>query len=106
MEKRYIQIETTFSNFKEAERLAGLIVDAGLAACGQLSEINSVYNFEGKRFNEREILLTLKTRAELFLECERFIKKHHPYKVPQIVATEILAGSAEYLAWIDENLKK
>jgi len=99
----YIQIETTFSKREEAMEFAEKILDAKLVADGQVSEIFTVYNFEGRRHSHSEFLLSMKTRAELFAKCEQFIKLHHPYKVPQIVALPIECGSKDYLDWIDEN---
>jgi len=103
---KYVQIQTTFEKREEAEKFAGLILDAGIAADGQIGEIFSAYNFEGKRHSHTEFLLAMKTRAELFGECEKFIKMHHPYKVPQIVATELIHGSQEYFEWISENTQR
>ena len=103
MKKKYIQIQTTFEKREDASRLAEIILDAKLVSCGQISEIDSIYNFEGKRFNNKEYLLMMKTKAELYDECEKFIKKHHPYKVPQIIAAEIKFGNSEYFDWINEN---
>ena len=103
MKNQYIKIETTFEKRETAEKTAGLLLDAKLIACGQISEIFSVYNFEGKRYGEKEYLLSLKTRAELYDVCEQFIKKHHPYKVPQIIAVKLEKGSRDYLDWIDES---
>ena len=103
--KKYIQIETTFESREEAVKLAGLILDAGLVADGQISEINSVFNFENKQYNRKEFLLSMKTKTELYKECEKFIKKNHSFKVPQIVATQLSYGSKEYFDWIDDNVK-
>ena len=101
----YIQIQTTFESQDDAEKLAELMLDARLVSCGQISEIKSVYNFGSKRYNHKEYLLTMKTRADLFLECEAFIRKNHSYKVPQIIATKIEFGSRDYLYWIYEHTK-
>ena len=106
MDNRYVQIQTTFSKREEAVKLAGLMLDAKLAADGQIGEIHSIYNFEGKRHGHPEYLLTLKTRTELYGECEKFIVKHHPYKVPQIVAAQLTYGSKAYFDWIAENTQK
>jgi periplasmic divalent cation tolerance protein len=103
--REYIQIETTFDTKKEAVQLAGLILDAKLVADGQIGEINSVFNFENKRYDRKEFLLTMHTREELYCECEKFIKSKHSFKVPQIIATQLISGLKEYLDWIDDNTK-
>jgi len=102
---KYIKIETTFEKRNEAARVASLLIDNKLASCCQLSEIVSYYNFENKRCEENEVLLTLKTKAELYEKCEQFIKENHSYKVPQIIATKIKYGSCDYLNWINESVR-
>jgi len=102
---QYIQIQTTFEKFDDAEKVAAIMLDANLAACAQTSEITSFYNFESKRCKDREILLTLKTRSELYDKCEKLIKQYHPYKIPQIIAIRIEFGSPEYLDWVDGGVK-
>jgi len=111
MNNKYIQIQTTFKKREEAVKLVEAILDDKLVADGQISEIFSAYNIEGRRHSHCEFLLIMKTRAELFAKCEQFIKNYHliknyhPYKVPQIVSLPIAGGSSEYLDWIDENTK-
>lgn len=102
---KYIQIETTFDKKDEAMRLSALLLVNKLVADGQISEINSVFNFENKHYDRKEWLLTAKTRECLYAECEKFIIKNHSFKVPQIVATELKYGSKDYFDWIDENTK-
>ena len=104
MNMAYVQIETTFANIKDAEDMAGILLSKHLIACGQYYEITSLYNWEGKRQKESEILLKLKTQAELYGDCEKVIKKNHPYKTPQITFTS-MDGSKEYLEWMNDSKK-
>ncbi|MEX2105953.1 MAG: divalent cation tolerance protein CutA [Solirubrobacterales bacterium] len=39
-------------------------------------------------------------------EVEAAIRRAHSYDEPEIIATEIVAGSAGYLAWIGENVSE
>jgi len=100
-----IQIETTFANMKDAEDMSNLLLNKHLIACGQCCEIKSIYEWEGKRENTAEVLLKVKTQAVLWHDCEKLIKRHHPYKLPQITVTKI-DGSKEYLGWIDQSTKR
>ena len=84
--------------------MAQNMLNAKLIACGQITEIESIYTWENKLTQAKEFLLTMKTRTQLYDKCELFIKQNHPYKTPQIVATPITHGSAEYFNWIDESL--
>jgi periplasmic divalent cation tolerance protein len=47
-----------------------------------------------------EIPVIIKTRAEHYGQLERFVRAHHPYKLPELVAIEITHGLPEYLAWV------
>ena len=103
---KYIQIQTTFEDKAEAEKLAGAMLDASLVSCGQISEIESHYNWDGKRCKSKEFSLNMKTKASLYKECEKFIKANHSYDCPQIIATGIIYGSDSYLSWVNENTKE
>jgi len=105
MESRHIQIETTFEKYDDAKLMADKMRDASLIACGQISEATSIYDWEGKRCESKEFVLKMKTRSELYYDCEKFILKHHPYKTPQITKTTI-SGSEAFFNWIDTSTVK
>lgn len=91
----------TVTDSKEAaRRLARAIVEERLAACVQVLPIESVYRWQGAVQEEAEALLLIKTRHDLFEQLEAFIKEHHTYETPEIVAIPIVAGSQAYLDWI------
>lgn len=85
------------------EALAGELVSRSLAACVQIGPaITSVYRWQGSLETSGERLLLVKTRASRFAELEAAIRERHPYEVPEIVALEVVAGHAPYLAWLGE----
>ena len=92
---------TTCARREEADQLATEIVENRLAACVQISEINSTYTWEGKVAQEAEFKLVIKTRLDLYEALERWIKKHHSYDVPEIILVPVETGSADYLDWIE-----
>ncbi len=47
-----------------------------------------------------ELLLIIKTREELLGQLTSFVKTHHPYDEPEVVALPILGGSPTYLQWL------
>lgn len=97
---------TTTPDKVEAERLARTIVDAKLAACVQiLPQMTSVYFWEGKVQTEPEHLLLIKTLEESFDELSAFIKTHHSYDVPEIVAIDADKVSEAYLNWIQDSVQ-
>ena len=92
---------TTTPNSEEAERLARSIVDEKLAACVQiLPQMTSVYFWEGAVQTESEHLLLIKTLEEKFDALSEFIRTHHSYEVPEIVAIEAEKVSESYLKWL------
>jgi periplasmic divalent cation tolerance protein len=94
---------TTTPSREEAQKIARLLIAERLAACVQLSPIESFYVWEGETQNEAEILLLIKTRAALFDAAIARIKQVHSYSVPEIVALPFAAGSAGYLDWIGRS---
>jgi periplasmic divalent cation tolerance protein len=88
----------------EAAKIARTLVEERLAACVNIiGPVRSIYRWRGAVEDEREYLLTVKTRARLFARVERRVKELHSYEVPEIVAIAIAAGSRRYIEWIFES---
>ncbi len=78
-----------------------------MAACAQVGgPISSTYLWRGNVETAEEWQCWAKCRLEAFDEVQRAIRALHSYEVPEILAMPILAGSADYLAWLDEELRK
>jgi periplasmic divalent cation tolerance protein len=102
----YIQVHTTTSTQESAAQIARLLVEERLAACVQaLGPITSTYRWQGAIETTREWLCTAKTRRDLYPEIEQAIRRVHPYQVPEVLALEVVAGSADYLAWLAGEVK-
>ena len=99
----YIIIKTTFENKKDAELIARKLVDAKLAACIQLSEVESYYRWDDKIEKSNEYKIEIKTLSNNYKKVEELILKNHKYEIPEIVAIKIKKGSKKYLNWIKEN---
>ncbi len=54
---------------------------------------------------DAELLLMIKTRTALRSELVSFVKKNHPYEVPEVICTDITAGSPEYLQWVFDSTR-
>ncbi|HET7510872.1 MAG TPA: divalent-cation tolerance protein CutA [Solirubrobacterales bacterium] len=101
----YVQVLTTVASEEEAGRIASLLVERKLAACVQVvGPIVSRYRWEGEIEEGREWQCLAKTTRGAYEAVEAAIREIHSYDEPEIVATPIVAGSAGYLAWIDENV--
>ena len=99
----YCVVQTTLASEAEAAMLARQIVQARLGACVQLQSIRSYYVWQGQAREDAEWLLNIKTRSALYPALATWLREHHPYETPEIVQLPIAAGSAAYLAWVDDN---
>lgn len=104
MAQAYVQVTTTTDERAEAGDLATAAVADRLAACAQVvGPISSTYWWEGEIETAEEFMVVFKTTADRFEQLARLIAERHSYETPEIIATAIAAGSAEYLAWVSEQ---
>ena len=96
-------IQTTTSSKEEAKNIAEILIKYKLAACIQLKEIESIYNWDCKLCCERETLLSIKTKKELFSKVKSKILELHSYDIPEIIELDISNISENYLKFIKEN---
>ncbi len=102
-----IQVITTTASREEAERIARALVEGRLAACVQVvGPITSTYRWQGAIESSQEWRCEAKTRAELYGDVANAIRRLHSYQVPEILAVPVAAGSADYLAWLDREVKR
>lgn len=87
----------------EAEGLANALVDARLAACVNVADVQSIYRWEGEVHGEPERLLIIKTQYSLLDSLIARIKALHTYDTPEIIAIPIVGGYAPYLDWVREE---
>ena len=106
MKKEYVQVVTTLSNKEDADRLARHLVEQRLAACVQVGgPLTSYYQWQGELETAQEYQVQIKSRLDLFGALAEEISKHHPYETPEILALPIVTGSADYLDWLDKELR-
>lgn len=96
-------VQTTTSNQEEAKKISKILIQDKLAACVQLKDIESLYDWDGKLCCERETLLSIKTKKELFSKVKSKILELHSYDTPEIIELDISNISEDYLKFIKEN---
>ncbi len=100
----FILILVTTSSEEEAKKIALSLVEKKFAACVNLvKDIESIYRWKGKLSDEKEVLMLIKTRKKLYKSVEEEVRKLHSYEVPEIIALPIIAGSKDYLFWLDSE---
>lgn len=99
MEPRLVY--STFPTLAAAEEVARALVEARLAACGNiLPQMISLYRWEGKMERTEEVVLLLKTTARRAAEVVEAVRARHPYDVPAILVLPVEGGAAAFLGWI------
>jgi periplasmic divalent cation tolerance protein len=102
----YIQVLTTTEKLEDAEKIARALVEKRLAACVQIAgPITSIYRWQGKVERAEEFQCWIKTRGALWAKVQAVIQDLHPYEVPEILATAILDGGKDYLAWLKASVE-
>jgi periplasmic divalent cation tolerance protein len=104
MTDSYLQVTTATDSKQAAERLARGIVEARLAACVQvLGPVASTYWWKGRVEAAEEWLCLAKTTAGRFEALAAHIHAHHSYETPEVTATPVTRGSADYLGWVSSE---
>ncbi|MBL8148719.1 MAG: divalent-cation tolerance protein CutA [Blastocatellia bacterium] len=96
----------TVDNQESAQKIASNLVEERLAACVNIvSNVESVYRWEGKLCQDKELLLIIKTSKSHYEKLEARILNLHSYTTPEIIALPIVKGSTAYLAWLNSSLE-
>ena len=98
-----IAVLTTTDSAERAAEIARALVERKLAACVQISKIDSVYSWEGAIQNDREFRLMAKTVASRYAEIEAAIRELHSYDLPAIYAVQLTEVFAPYAEWVADN---
>src|SRR5436190_18935090 len=97
-----IVVMTTIATEEDGVKLVRTLLDRRLIACGTLLPgSRSLYRWQGKTADEREVMLILKTRSARFEALRAAVEELHPYKVPELLALPVEAGLERYLEWIN-----
>ncbi|WP_020666749.1 divalent-cation tolerance protein CutA [Amycolatopsis nigrescens] len=99
-------VSSTVDSERGALELASSAVEAGLGACAQVvGPITSVYRWQGEVQTDQEWRVEIKTTAGRAPELVEHLKAKHGYDLPEIIATPIEGGSAEYLRWLADETR-
>jgi periplasmic divalent cation tolerance protein len=93
----------TASSVEEARKLTQGIMDQHLAACVNiLPGVESHYRWKGELKQDGEVMMLIKSSAEQFDTLSGYVRKHHSYECPEIVAIPLREISPGYRSWWDE----
>ena len=96
----------TAHNQVEAQKIARALIQKKLIACANIFDsMLSCYEWEGQYKEEKEVILILKTRQDLFKKVKVTILENHSYDCPCVVFIPISEGHVSFLSWIDSQLQ-
>lgn len=98
-----IAIMTTTDSLEEARSIAAAVVERKLAACAQISSIQSFYAWQGAIQNDDEFRILIKTGADRYADVEAAIVELHSYDLPAIVAFDLAPVYGPYAEWVTDN---
>jgi periplasmic divalent cation tolerance protein len=105
MREGFVVLSSAVGSAARAGEIARALVSARLAACVQVTPVESTYRWQGEVQAEAEVLLQAKTTRPCLAEAEALILRLHDYELPEILVLPVLGGSAAYLDWIEANTR-
>ena len=95
-----IAVVTTVDGLDQARSIAATLVERRLAACVQVSKIESVYRWQGAVQQDDEYRLLVKTTRDRYAEVEAAIVAMHPYELPAIFALDSAFAYEPFADWV------
>lgn len=104
----HIVVFITTSSGQEAETIGKALIESRLAACVNIisAGVHSLFWWHGVIERQDEMLMLVKSRSDLLPSIIELVKRLHSYTVPEVIALPIVAGSSDYLTWMDESLQQ
>lgn len=84
----------------KGDDIAMKLLEDRLAACVNISKVESRYWWQGKIEHDAEDLLIIKTSGKVLDRLVETVKKIHPYTVPEIIYWKVEGGNPDYLSWV------
>ena len=102
-----IIIQTSVANLEDADKLTAALLEHKLAACVSIGQaMLSHYYWQRTLQKETEYPLIIKTSKAKMLETCQFIRKNHPYQVPEIIAIRCEYSDPDYQKWLEDYVSE
>jgi len=95
-----------YPKLNEAKKIAKSVLKNKLAACVNINKnINSLYFWNNKFCDEKEIEISFKTYKNKVKKLVIFLEKNHPYECPCVIAFTIKSSNKKFFNWIKSQTK-
>jgi periplasmic divalent cation tolerance protein len=91
---------TTVGSAEDARRLADAAVSLRLAACVQVTTVESVYRWQGEVQHEPEWRLLFKTTEATEPALRSWLLAAHPYELPALYALDLTDPTPAFADWV------
>lgn len=101
---KHLLVYTTFGSREEAQTVAEGVVSMQLASCANIIDgMAAIYMWKGNIEKATETICLFKTTVERYKALQAYIKEHHSYELPCIIALPITDGLPEFLSWVTNS---
>jgi periplasmic divalent cation tolerance protein len=90
---------------REAMKIGEALVKERLAACGNIFQSRSIYEWKGDIKSEKEWVVFAKTVPEKFDELKKMVEEIHSYDLPCIIAIPVNESNEGYLDWVQQAVR-
>ncbi len=97
-------VYTTLPTRNDAEKLRDMVLEARLAGCVDIWQIESKYWWKGKLEVSEEYAMLVKTKPELEEPLVKFIQDNHPYSTPVIARWNVRVNE-DYYNWLFDETR-
>ena len=99
--EKFCWVYMTAGSIEEAKSIGQILVVQNLAACVNLLEnMTSIYKWEEKLEESKEVTMIAKTRKTLIPKLIETVNSLHSYDCPCILELPIQGGNPDFLSWI------
>jgi periplasmic divalent cation tolerance protein len=103
VDARIVLVCTATGDRSSADAIAAALVTERLAACVQITPVESCYRWKNEIHTETEVRLDIKTVPARLPAIEALLARLHPYELPELTVLPVLDGSDAFLRWVEEN---
>ena len=103
MSATFLLVVTTVGSRDEADRIARSLVEQRLAACAQISAIDSYYVWDDAVRHDAECRVLFKVASGAYDAAEQAIRALHSYDLPAIHAIPVERAYPPYADWVIAN---